>query len=87
MKHYEEVLLQGAKLIAQDDCTVRAAAAMVGVSKTGLHNYVCGGLQRTDMALYRTVQERMKQHLEVRHIHGGEATKQKYAEARRKANA
>ena len=74
-----ETMLLGAKLIGNNDLTVRAAAAQIGVSKSGLHKYCCEGLAIDNPAVYREVQAKFKRHLEVRHLNGGEATRRKYA--------
>lgn len=59
-------------------CTVRAAAARFGVSKSTVHKDVTSVLMRRNPALYSLVAALLAKNKTERHIRGGEATRQKY---------
>ncbi len=67
-----------AEYITETGATVRAAAAMFGVSKSTVHKDVSVRLKRQDPSLYREVRTVLEKNLLERHIRGGKATKLKY---------
>ena len=75
MAYNTNILLKGAKLIAENDMTVRQAANIIGVSKSALHKYCQTELQYDSTSLYWKVKDKMEGHLATRHLKGGEATK------------
>ena len=58
--------------------TIREIALVFNVSKSTVHKDLKDRLKLIDNDLYWATQEIIKQHLSVRHIRGGEATKRKY---------
>lgn len=75
MAYQTNILLHGAKLIVDNDMTVRQAANICGVSKSTLHKYCQTELQYDSTSLYWAVKDKMENHLATRHIRGGAATK------------
>ena len=67
-----------AEYITETGATVRAAAAVFGVSKSTVHKDVSVRLKRQDPSLYREVRAVLEKNLLERHIRGGKATKLKY---------
>lgn len=67
-----------AEYITETGATVRAAAAVFGVSKSTVHKDVSVRLKRQDPSLYREVRTVLEKNLLERHIRGGKATKLKY---------
>ncbi len=67
------------KHIVQTHCTVRDAAAKFGIGKSTVHKDVTEVLPHIDKGLYEQVRKILDYNLSVRHIRGGEATKQKCA--------
>lgn len=65
------------KYIATNKCTVRDAAAHFGLGKSTVHKDVTGKLPALDAELYDAVRKILDYNLSVRHLRGGEATKQK----------
>lgn len=63
--------------IVQTKCTVRDAAKQFGIGKSTVHKDVTEKLQRIDPALCEKVRRVLDFNLSVRHLRGGEATKQK----------
>ena len=71
-----------AKYILETNNTIRQTAQHFSMSKSNVHHYVSERLKKTDHLLYRKLQVILNQHFEEKHIHGGEATKQKYLKAK-----
>lgn len=60
--------------------TVRSAAQKFGISKSTVHKDLCDILPRTSPALFKQVRQLLEKNKSERHIRGGMATKQKYAQ-------
>ena len=58
--------------------TVREIANIFRVSKSTVHKDLHERLLKIDKNKYNEVSEILKYHIEVRHIRGGESTKNKY---------
>lgn len=67
-----------AEYILENGCTVRAAAAWFGISKSTVHKDITERLQRIDHALYSEVKLVLERNKAERHLRGGEATRVKY---------
>ena len=67
-----------ANYLIENDCTVRAAAARFGVSKSTVHKDVTQVLPHVNKALYAHVKEVLDKNKRERHLRGGQATKKKY---------
>lgn len=61
--------------------TVRVIAKEFGVSKSTVHKDLVERLPNIDAELARKVKTILDYHKSIRHIRGGEATKQKYLDA------
>ena len=77
-----ECLEERAVLLAQymieHKATVRQTASVFGVSKSTVHKDLHERLFDIDKNLFKKVDKVMQEHLEIRHINGGNATKMKY---------
>lgn len=58
--------------------TIREIADVYGVSKSTVHKDLHERLMHIDPKKYKKVESILKQHIDVRHIRGGESTKNKY---------
>lgn len=67
-----------AKYIINTNETVREVAKVFNVSKSTVHKDMQERLYSLDINLYNKVNNVFKYHILIRHINGGEATKQKY---------
>lgn len=65
--------------IAENACTVRAAAKHFGIGKSTVHKDLAERLPNIDPTLYEKVRTLLDYNLSVRHLRGGEATRKKYA--------
>lgn len=74
--------LAEAEYIAENNATVRAAAAALGVGKSTVHTDVSIRLREIDPQLYQKVHTILAYNFSVRHLRGGDATKKKYRKDR-----
>lgn len=70
--------------IVENNATVRATAKHFGISKSTVHQDITTKLAEINSKLHDEVKEVLERNKQERHIRGGEATKQKYAELSRK---
>ncbi|HJA26230.1 MAG TPA: sporulation transcriptional regulator SpoIIID [Candidatus Fournierella merdigallinarum] len=75
----DERAVRLALYITENRATVRAAAAVFGVSKSTVHKDVTGRLKRLDPQLCRQVQAVLGANKAERHLRGGAATRRKYS--------
>ena len=73
-----ERVAETAAYIIEHRATVRAAAKVMGVSKSTVHTDMTVRLASVDRGTYREVKAILDKNREERHIRGGEKTKQKY---------
>ena len=74
----EERACDLAVYIIENRTTVRAAAAIFGVSKSTVHKDLTERLPHIHPALYRQVRALLDRNKAERHIRGGQATRRKY---------
>ena len=74
----EERAVELAEYIIENRCTVRAAAARFGVSKSTVHKDLTERLPGIRPALFRRVRALLDLNKAERHIRGGLATRRKY---------
>lgn len=67
-----------AKYLILTKKTIREVAQYYGISKSTIHKDMQERLLKVSPKLYREVRSILQKHLEIRHIKGGETTKQKY---------
>ena len=79
MKDYiSKRVIETAEYIIENSCTVRAAAKYFNVSKSTVHSDMGSKLKYLDTVLYHKVHRILDFNFSVRHIRGGEITRQKY---------
>ena len=74
----EERIKREASYILETKETVREIAKKFKVSKSTVHKDLHERLKLIDFKLYQEVNTILKYHKEIRHIRGGESTRQKY---------
>lgn len=67
------------EIITRTKCTLREAAAQVGIGKSTVHKDVVVRLPFIDRDMAEEVARILNFNLQDRHIRGGKSTKQKYA--------
>lgn len=73
-----------ARYIIETGATVRDAARHFSLSKSGVHKDMDSRLKYVHEGLYHEVREVLLYHKSVRHIRGGQATREKYSSAKGK---
>ena len=78
----EERAILLAEYIIDNNATVRIAAAVFGVSKSTVHKDVSQRLKTVSPLLYERCRKVLDTNKSQRHIRGGLATREKYADIR-----
>lgn len=68
-----------ARYIVTHKCTLRACAAAFGIGKSTVHTDIRKRLRYLDADLYDQVAAIEKHNFEVKHLRGGESTRERYA--------
>lgn len=74
----EKRTLQEAEIIINSKKTLRQLAKELNLGKSTIHKDMQIRLKRIDKTLYEKVQEVFLEHIQLRHLHGGQSTKKKY---------
>ena len=77
-KYIIDRVLEEALYMLENKSTVRDIANVYNVSKSTVHKDLQERLKEINVELHTMVDEILKDHIETRHIRGGESTKQKY---------
>ncbi len=72
-----------ADYIIKYDKTIRDTAKVFNISKSTVHKDIQERLIEIDLNKYNVVKKIMNDHLEIRHIKGGEATRQLFLRKKR----
>lgn len=70
--------LEEALYIIETKQTIRDLTKVFNVSKSTIHKDLSERLKYINLQRYKEVEEILKQHLNTRHIKGGESTRKKY---------
>ena len=81
-KIYKRIRLE-TEYILKENLTVREIAKKINVSKSTVHKDLHERLYDIDKNLFKKVDKVMQEHLEIWHINGGNATREKYKQLRR----
>ena len=71
-------VLYSAKIMVNDRLTVRDVAKIVGVSKSTVHKDLTEKLKTIDEILFDEILSLLDYNKKIRHIRGGQKTKEKY---------
>ena len=71
-------VLEEGKYILDNDKTVREMAGIFGISKSTIHKDLRERLFLIDKDMYSKVSNVLQYHMDIRHIRGGNATKEKF---------
>lgn len=77
-KNIIERVLEESKYILSTRSTIRETAKKFEVSKSTVHKDIHERLMELNMNLYSKILLIMKEHIDERHLRGGESTKRKY---------
>lgn len=73
-----ERIIEEANYMIETNETIRRIASKFHVSKSTVHKDLKERLKQINKEKYQQIQEILKHHIDVRHIRGGESTKNKY---------
>ena len=71
-------VIDEAYYILETEKTIREIAVTQKISKSTVHKDLHERLKLIDKDVFKSVDKILQNHLDVRHIRGGESTKQKY---------
>ena len=77
-KYIIERIKEEADQILLTKMTIREIAKLYGISKSTVHKDLKERLLEIDSKKHEQIKEIFQEHIEVRHIRGGESTKRKY---------
>jgi len=80
----DERIAREAKYILKNKSTVRATAKVFGISKSTVHNDLKNKLAGINRALFEKVNKLLHFNASVRHLRGGQSTKNKYMQIKSK---
>lgn len=83
-KNVESRCIELGEYIAQNKTTVRQTAKVFGISKSTVHMDVTKRLEEISPPLADKVNDVLQNNKSQRHIRGGEATREKYRQIKRK---
>jgi len=75
-------VIDEAYYILETEKTIREIAHEQSISKSTVHKDLHERLKYIDSDIFKSVNKILKKHIDVRHIRGGESTKQKYIKLR-----
>lgn len=76
-------VMDEAYYILETDKTIREIAKDQDISKSTVHKDLHERLKFIDIDIFKSVDKILQNHIDIRHIRGGESTKQKYMELRK----
>lgn len=78
MNNINERVLNETQIILKNGYTIREIAKMFKVSKSTVHKDLNDRLLKIDKEKHKEVSKILKYHMDIRHLRGGESTKNKY---------
>ena len=78
MKYINDRVIKEANYIIETGYTIRELAYIFNVSKSTVHKDLHERLLDIDMNKYKKVEQILNYHTNIRHLRGGESTRQKY---------
>ncbi len=76
-------VIDEAYYILETDKTIREIAREQDISKSTVHKDLHERLKFIDIDIFKSVDKILQNHIDIRHIRGGESTKQKYMKLRK----
>ena len=76
-----------ANYILDNHTTIRATAKAFGIPKSTVHHDLSTKLKYLNYSLYKEVRNLLTENFNIKHLHGGESTKQKYEALKKVINS
>ena len=84
-KYIYDRVTRESNYIIETNKTIREVADFFGVSKSTVHNDMRKRLMKIDRNLYEKVSSILEYHTYIKHIRGGQATKDKFLDKKRES--
>ena len=81
-----EIILDMANYILENHTTIRATAREFNTPKSTVHHNLSFKLKYINYPLFIRVKKLMEENFSIKHIHGGESTKNKYQKLKEEIN-
>jgi len=78
LKYINDRVIKEANYIIETGYTIRELASIFNVSKSTVHKDLHERLLDIDINKYKKVEQILNYHTNIRHLRGGESTRQKY---------
>ncbi len=85
-KDLDDRAIELAYYILDNHTTIRATAKQFGIPKSTVHHDLSVKLKYINYRLYLEVKQLLEENFSIKHIHGGESTRQKYAMLKKEIN-
>lgn len=82
----DERTIMLANYILENRTTIRATAKVFNIPKSTVHHDLSTKLKYLNYSLYKEVKKLMDENFSIKHLHGGESTKQKYEALKKEIN-
>ena len=82
-KYIEERVIEIANYIIDNKATVRKAGEVFGISKSTVHKDITERIFEVNVSLGNEIKDILNDNKNMRHIRGGQATKEKYLRERK----
>ena len=83
---YNERVIALATYILEQQTTIRATARYFNIPKSTVHHDLSTKLKYINYSLFKQVKELLTNNFNVKHLHGGESTKNKYLKLKENIN-
>ena len=84
--NYNERVIALANFILENKSTIRATAKNFKIPKSTVHHDLSVKLKYINYSLFKEVKELLINNFKIKHIHGGESTKNKYLKLKENIN-
>ena len=82
----ENKILEQADYILNHKTTIRATSKAFNIPKSTVHHNLSKKLKYINFNLYLAVKNLLEENFKIKHIHGGESTKNKYEKLKKEIN-
>lgn len=83
---FEKRVLLLANFILENNSTIRATAKIFNIPKSTVHHDLSTKLKFINPILFKQVKKLLINNFNIKHLHGGESTKLKYAKLKQNIN-
>ncbi|MBR6779360.1 MAG: sporulation transcriptional regulator SpoIIID [Clostridia bacterium] len=82
----DNLTLDLAHFLLDNHTTIRATAKAFNMAKSTVHHILNTRLKHLNLTLYKNVKQLLQENFNIKHLHGGQATKLKYEKLKENIN-